>query len=40
MKSIYATEIFDAWFEPLKDKQTALRIQVRIDRAEEGNFGD
>ena len=40
MKSIYTTEVFDAWFESLKDKQTARRIQARIDRAEEGNFGD
>lgn len=40
MNSIYTTEVFDAWFESLKDKQTARRIQARIDRAEEGNFGD
>lgn len=40
MKSIFTTEVFDAWFESLKDKQTARRIQARIDRAEEGNFGD
>lgn len=40
MKSILTTEIFDAWFAGLKDLQAARRIQVRIDRAEEGNFGD
>ena len=40
MKSIYTTEVFDAWFESLKDKHTARRIQASIDRAEEGNFGD
>lgn len=40
MKTIYTTEVFDAWFGSLKDKQTARRIQARIDRAEEGNFGD
>ena len=40
MKSIYTTEVFDAWFESLRDKQAARRIQARIDRAEEGNFGD
>ena len=28
------------WFESLKDKQTSRLIQARIDRAEEGNFGD
>jgi len=40
MKTIYTTEVFDVWFESLKDRQTARRIQARIDRAEEGNFGD
>ena len=40
MKPIYTTEVFDAWVESLKDKQTSRRIQARIDRAEEGNFGD
>ena len=40
MKSIYTTEEFDAWFGALRDKQAARRIQARIDRAEEGNFGD
>ena len=40
MKSIFTTEVFDAWFESSKDKQTARRIQARIDRAKEGNFGD
>jgi putative addiction module killer protein len=32
--------VFDAWFEQLRDKQAARCIQARIDRAEEGNFGD
>ena len=40
MNTIYTTEVFDTWFESLADKQTARRIQARIDRAEEGNFGD
>ena len=40
MRSIYSTEVFDAWFEALRDKQAARRIQARIDRLEEGNFGD
>ena len=40
MKSILTTEVFDAWFSGLKDRQAARRIQVRIDRAEDGNFGD
>ena len=40
MKTIYTTEVFDGWFDALRDKQAARRIQARIDRAEEGNFGD
>jgi putative addiction module killer protein len=40
MRSIYSTEVFDAWFEALRDKQVARRIQARIDRVEDGNFGD
>lgn len=40
MMSIFSTEEFDAWFSDLRDKQAQKRIQVRIDRAEEGNFGD
>jgi len=40
MKTIYTTETFDAWFESLRDRQAARRIQARIDRAEDGNFGD
>jgi putative addiction module killer protein len=40
MKTIYTTEIFDGWFEALRDKQAARRIHARIDRVEEGNFGD
>lgn len=40
MKAIYTTQAFDAWYEALKDRQAARRIQARIDRAEDGNFGD
>jgi len=40
MKAIHTTEVFDAWFAGLKDRQAARRVQVRIDRAEDGNFGD
>ncbi|MDP3673466.1 MAG: type II toxin-antitoxin system RelE/ParE family toxin [Telluria sp.] len=40
MKSILTTETFDEWFSSLKDRAGALRIQARIDRAEDGNFGD
>jgi putative addiction module killer protein len=40
MKTILSTKLFDDWFEGLRDKQAKMRIQVRIDRAEDGNFGD
>lgn len=40
MKSIYTTEVFDAWFVSLRDSLAARRIQARIDRAEDGNLGD
>ena len=40
MMTIYTTENFDQWFSSLRDRQTARRIQARIDRAEDGNFGD
>ncbi len=40
MKTIHTTDTFDHWFNSLRDKQAARRIQVRIDRAEDGNFGD
>ena len=40
MKTILTTDVFDAWFAGLRDKQAEKRIQVRIRRAELGNFGD
>ena len=40
MKSIVTTSVFDRWFETLRDKPAKQRIQARIDRAEDGNFGD
>ncbi len=40
MPAIYTTDVFDLWFGSLRDKQTARRIQARIDRVEDGNFGD
>ena len=40
MLTIYTTEVFDRWFASLKDKLSARRIQARIDRAEDGHFGD
>jgi putative addiction module killer protein len=40
MYSIQSTDVFDAWFSGLRDRQARTRIQARIDRAEDGNFGD
>jgi putative addiction module killer protein len=40
MNSIQTTDMFDKWLAGLKDKQAIRRVQVRIDRAEDGNFGD
>jgi putative addiction module killer protein len=40
MLTIYTTETFDRWFASLKDRLSARRIQARIDRAEDGHFGD
>ena len=40
MKVIYTTEQFDNWLSNLRDQQAKRRVQARIDRAEDGNFGD
>jgi len=40
MKTVLKHENFTNWFDSLKDKKVKLRIQVRIDRAEIGNYGD
>jgi putative addiction module killer protein len=40
MKTIFTTNTFDSWFSGLKDNHAKRRIQMRIDRAEDGNFGD
>ena len=40
MYTIYATDTFEDWFDHLKDRKAKTRIQARIDRVEEGNFGD
>jgi len=40
MWTVLTTEAFDTWFSGLRDLRAARRIQVRIDRAESGNFGD
>jgi len=40
MKIIHTTDTFDNWLAGLRDKQAIRRIHARIDRAEDGNFGD
>lgn len=37
--TIHQTERFAAWFEGLRDRKAARRIQMRIDRLEAGNPG-
>lgn len=40
MKKILTTETFDEWFGTLRDLQAKARIEARIQRAKNGNFGD
>ncbi|MBS0556224.1 MAG: type II toxin-antitoxin system RelE/ParE family toxin [Proteobacteria bacterium] len=40
MYTVLTTPLFDAWFSRLKDRQAKVRIQARLDRVEDGNFGD
>jgi len=40
LSTIRTTELFDSWFEGLSDRKARARIQMRVDRAEEGNLGD
>ncbi|TFW17167.1 type II toxin-antitoxin system RelE/ParE family toxin [Duganella callida] len=37
---VLQTEGFSSWFAHLKDKKARARIQMRIDRLEDGNLGD
>ena len=39
MNIIQTTEVFDSWFGSLKDRTAKARLQARIDRAEDGNWG-
>lgn len=40
MKSVLTTATFDNWLSNLTDRRAFFRIQARIDRAEDGNFGE
>lgn len=40
MIEVRQTDLFSKWLFSLRDLQARFRIQARIDRFEEGNFGD
>lgn len=40
MIEVITTNVFDAWFESLRDRRAKARIQARISRVEFGNLGD
>ncbi len=40
MGVIYTTEVFDSWFDGLRDERGKSAIKVRLRRAEDGNFGN
>jgi len=40
MYEVRTTEEFDDWLDNLRDRTAVLRISARIDRIEQGNFGD
>ena len=40
LMKIATTDVFERWFTRLRDRQAAIRIQARIDRLEDGNWGD
>ena len=33
-------DLFQAWFDAMRDRQAQARVQARIDRLERGLFGD
>ncbi|MXY56439.1 MAG: type II toxin-antitoxin system RelE/ParE family toxin [Gammaproteobacteria bacterium] len=38
--AVVKSDTFRRWLKGLRDKRAQARIAVRIDRMEEGNFGD
>lgn len=40
MYEVRTTQAFDDWLDNLKNRTAVLRIAARIDRIEQGNFGD
>lgn len=40
MYSVVQTETFKRWINSLKDPIVRMRVALRIDQIEKGNFGD
>lgn len=40
MITVRTTPEFDAWLASIKDKVTRIRLARRLDRVQQGNFGD
>ena len=40
MITVKTTSEFDAWLAGIKDKVTRIRLARRLDRVQQGNFGD
>ena len=40
MKSLQTTDVFDRWYDGLRDRQGRARIAARLRRVELGNLGD
>lgn len=40
MIEVVTTNVFDTWFDGLRDRRAKMRIQARISRIEFGNLGD
>ena len=40
MYEVRTTQEFDDWLDNLRNRTAILRISARIDRIEQGNFGD
>lgn len=40
MIEIFRSSAFSGWLSELSDRRARIRIQVRVDRMADGNFGD
>ena len=40
MVEIVTTNVFDAWFDGLRDRRAKALVEARISRIEMGSFGD